>query len=158
VNTWIFQSNPKLFNVDAYLRDFRVVLWRVPKFNDQINKGDIAYLWRADGGKRGSGGIIAHGTVIGTPIYSADQEAASYYVPPHRPTSELRSRILLDSVFLHPPRLTRDQVINDQTLRRLTIVKMAQQSIYPVEPVCAQRLADLFFDGEMTPKKWKDPT
>jgi SpoVK/Ycf46/Vps4 family AAA+-type ATPase len=68
-NTWIFQGNPKVYDVDGYLKDNREIQWslRQEYFKDKIFIGDIAYIWRSDGLISGSGGIVAKSKIISLP-------------------------------------------------------------------------------------------
>ena len=68
-NTWIFQGNPKVYDVDGYLKDNREIQWslRQEHFKDKIFIGDIAYIWRSDGPASGSGGIVAKSKIISLP-------------------------------------------------------------------------------------------
>ncbi|MFO0653330.1 MAG: hypothetical protein U0326_44325 [Polyangiales bacterium] len=72
MRSWIFQGNPKRFrDINGYFREVmrsgRVAGWSVTKeahqqlLEDAI--GDEVWFWRSDGGKAGSGGVIAHGHV-----------------------------------------------------------------------------------------------
>jgi len=47
-NVWIFQGNPDVFDLDAYLAEGSGRLtWEVNQNADRINDGDTVYLWRA---------------------------------------------------------------------------------------------------------------
>ncbi|MER2172563.1 MAG: EVE domain-containing protein [Psychrobacillus psychrodurans] len=51
MNTWIFQGNPKKFNVDDYLLDNREIWWSIRQKHivDKIKIGDEVFIWRSDG-------------------------------------------------------------------------------------------------------------
>ena len=63
-NTWIFQGNPKVFDIDTYLKENKVVTWdiRQERFADRIKSNDEVYIWRSNG--KQAGGIIAYGKII----------------------------------------------------------------------------------------------
>jgi len=155
LNTWIFQGNPKLFDFDLYLSHFQVILWTVKQkhLSPKMNIGDSVYIWRSDAGEVGSGGIVAHGLMIDSPKILDDKEAASYYSEPGRASlvdsqSTLRAKILLDSVFLHPAKLTREQLKSDSILSTLSILQIANNTNYDVDLPQARRLDELYFDSE----------
>ena len=57
METWIFQGNPKVFDIDGYLAaSSGVILWRVSRYAEQIAIGDSVYIWRSQpqplGGER----------------------------------------------------------------------------------------------------------
>ena len=153
MRTWIFQGNPKLFDVDSYLSQFRVILWMVRQkhFASQMKVGDSVYLWRSDAGDVGSGGIIAHGTMIDLPKMLDDEEAAKYYSKPIDATPTLRVKILLDSVHLRPPKLSREQLKNDSVLSGLSILQIANSTNFEVDSSQVERLDKLYFEGEQEP-------
>lgn len=85
MNYWIFQGNPKHFDVDTYLVENNEVTWgvRQKQFVDDIKIGDKVFIWRADGGKKNSGGVIASSEVISEPYegeenYEVDLEIKDY--------------------------------------------------------------------------------
>lgn len=61
--TWIFQSNPKLYDIDASLRSRPVIYWRVPQFFEQLKTGNRVLIWRA--GKEA--GIVGWGVLLSEP-------------------------------------------------------------------------------------------
>lgn len=86
LTTWIFQGNPKDFKITEYLRDFEKkgsnICWsiRQDEYVKDINIGDEVYIWRSQGRKKGSGGIIAKTSVLSYPIEMKDDESKSYWV------------------------------------------------------------------------------
>lgn len=90
MNYWIFQGNPKQFNVDAYLRENEVITWgvRQKQFSDDIHVGDRVFLWRADGGKKNSGGIVAHCEVTSNPYDGSEHLEVDLKVMEYRLTAE----------------------------------------------------------------------
>jgi len=73
MTAWIFQGNPQRFaRIDDYFRTVmagdHVAGWPVTKLHNQKRLGsaqeDEVWFWRSDGGKRGTGGVIAHGRVL----------------------------------------------------------------------------------------------
>lgn len=69
MNSWIFQGNPKYFDVDETLKNNDVVDWSIRQeyYLKDIKIGDEVFIWRADGGNSGSGGIVAIGKIISEP-------------------------------------------------------------------------------------------
>ncbi|MDB8552014.1 AAA family ATPase [Turicibacter sanguinis] len=72
MNYWIFQGNPKhqnldgtFFDVTKYILENEVLTWGVRQkfYVKDIQMGDPVFIWRADGFKKGSGGIIAKGEI-----------------------------------------------------------------------------------------------
>lgn len=74
--TWIFQGNPKVFDVDKYLRENKVITWSVrqKQFVNDIKDGDKVFIWRSDGGVKNSGGIVALCEVIRKPYVDKEEK------------------------------------------------------------------------------------
>ena len=62
-STWIFQANPKNYDLDAALQALDRIWWRVPQHTADVRVGDVVVLWRS--GKEA--GIIGIGRVAEPP-------------------------------------------------------------------------------------------
>ena len=71
---WIFQGNPKHFDVDTYIKESKTVKWsiRQKNFIDEIKLGDKVFIWRSDGGERESGGVVGLGEITAEPYQVED--------------------------------------------------------------------------------------
>jgi 5-methylcytosine-specific restriction enzyme A len=60
INIWIFQGNPNVFDIDNYVQDNKFIWWslRQEHFADEFNINDKVFLWKSDGGKKGTGGVV----------------------------------------------------------------------------------------------------
>ncbi len=65
MNTWIFQANPKYFDIDRCLRSRKNIHWYINQkhFIDEVMVGDSVYIWRSENNCPGTGGIIAKGKI-----------------------------------------------------------------------------------------------
>lgn len=61
--TWIFQANPKTYNIDGALQKLKEITWSVTRYKNEIQPGDRVFLWRSGG----EAGIVADGTVMTAP-------------------------------------------------------------------------------------------
>lgn len=59
VVAWVFQANPRLYDLDQYLSRHTFIYWNCPKFADQMQVGMPVFLKRSGLG----GGIVAKGTI-----------------------------------------------------------------------------------------------
>ena len=64
VKTWIFQGNPKRYNIIEAIKNLKEIEWRTPQHSTKIKKGDKVYIWMSGPG----GGIVATGTVKCNPV------------------------------------------------------------------------------------------
>ena len=62
-SVWIFQGNPKNYDVVAAIEALDSLTWAVNQHPKQIKIGDRAYLWLSGS----DGGIVASGTIICDP-------------------------------------------------------------------------------------------
>lgn len=46
-NHWIFQANPKLYEIDRALTELSEILWRAPQYTGAISVGDGVAIWRS---------------------------------------------------------------------------------------------------------------
>ena len=46
-NFWIFQANPKLFDIDLALQDLDEISWLVRQHQRELKVGDRVFLWRS---------------------------------------------------------------------------------------------------------------
>lgn len=60
---WIFQGNPKYYDVINAVEDLDQITWSVNQYKQQIKKGDKAYIWLSGEG----GGIVAYGEILENP-------------------------------------------------------------------------------------------
>lgn len=71
MTTWIFQGNPKEFQINEYLRirNKQLITWEIKQkhFKDEILIEDDVFMWRADGDEPKSGGIVAKGEILSSP-------------------------------------------------------------------------------------------
>jgi hypothetical protein len=99
--TWIFQSNPKRFDIDGYLAtNTGEVPWLVTTNAKNITIGDTAYLWRSGE----DAGVIAEGEVVAPVLVGPDDPAALPYWTTPTDGSQLapRTRVRLRKVGLDP--------------------------------------------------------
>lgn len=62
-SAWMFQGNPKRYDIVRAIEDLDKMTWAVSQYNHQIRKGDKVYIWKS--GK--DGGIISSGTILCDP-------------------------------------------------------------------------------------------
>jgi predicted RNA-binding protein with PUA-like domain len=159
---WLFQSNPDRYQVDEYVRQTDEVYWSVKHQShiDQIENGDPAFLWRAQGSSNTVRGVIAKGVIFQTPIPKNELPASErsfdrLWVEDNEVTSEMKAGIRLDEKRLTPeegmlrgkdlelhPLLAKMQIL---TSRQGTCFKLSPQQYEILASLWAQE--DVFFEG-----------
>lgn len=60
---WVFQGNPKYYDVMGAVHDLDTITWAVNQNPKQIKKGDKVYIWLSGP----EGGIVSSGTILSDP-------------------------------------------------------------------------------------------
>ena len=81
---WIFQCNPKYYDLLRALREKETLRWSINQYAKQIQTGDKVYLWMSGS----DGGIVASGKVESAPEKRAPDPNDAYWMDGHRPTEE----------------------------------------------------------------------
>ncbi len=89
-NTWIFQCNPKMYDIDGALEAIDEIWWTVPQHTAHVHAGDRAIIWRSGD----EAGIVAVGRVASEPAARTDLgDDHRFYISP--PKAEAATRVLL---------------------------------------------------------------
>ncbi|KRE50672.1 AAA family ATPase [Paenibacillus sp. Soil724D2] len=92
MNYWIFQGNPKQFDIDTYVSENQRISWdlRQKHYKDEIAIHDPVFLWRSDGVKKNSGGIIGWCKVAAKPYFDETRQCwrVELQILEHRVKSE----------------------------------------------------------------------
>ena len=79
MRTWIFQGNPKHFDVDGYLSTRPATfLWLVRQHKDRIGIADRVFVWRSKSKDRDAA-VVAEAVVEGAPRSIPDRSDARPY-------------------------------------------------------------------------------
>lgn len=143
---WIFQGNPKRFNVDAYLLDNEFITWSIRQEHliEQIDIGDEVFIWRSDGDDKGTGGIVARAEVISLPQeYVNDEESTQYW---YEDVTEAYLAVHLKVLEVEVENiLKRTNLLEHDILHEIPILKIRNNTNY----LLTEQL------GEALAKEWK---
>jgi hypothetical protein len=121
-NVWIFQANPKKYDIMAMLGDRDVVdefHWKVSRYRGDILPGDNGLIWLS--GDRA--GIYAVTQILSTPGYQPETEAErKYWLRDAEDRTELRVKMKMVTDLLAKP-ITRDEIKLIGGLQDLSILK-----------------------------------
>jgi 5-methylcytosine-specific restriction protein B len=114
--TWMFQTNPKLYDIDGALLKLKEIDWTVAPYKTAVHPGDRVFIWRSGG----DAGIVADGKVITMPTerWRSDEEM-EFVLERGLPGSEARARVRIDRVLA--PYLPRPVVQGEPRLASLSI-------------------------------------
>jgi len=151
-SSWIFQGNPKVFDIDDYLTRYPLIYWRTPTHKKSISLGDRAFMWRAGE----NAGIIASGKVVELPALESELKNPEALGADLWKDDELAERrfdpqafkvgILLDSVRLtnEEGMIPRTVFKDDPLLARNTIMRQANATVFAVTPLETARIEELW--------------
>jgi predicted HNH restriction endonuclease len=144
---WIFQGNPKRFDIDAYITEFDYVYWSAPQHKENVQIGDTVYIWRAGS----DAGIVAIGEVAESAT-SVDKVkhpsvlAGDLWTEPPEDSHSLKVGISLSEKRLteEEAMVSRGSLINHPTLAVASIVRMPQQTVFQLTKEQAMALFHLW--------------
>ncbi len=140
---WIFQANPRFYDIDAAMRALSQMTWTVSAYKNQIAPGDEVFLWRSGP----EAGIIAIATVLAGPALMGDEEESFQFAHDQERFSgeQLRVRLRLDQVV--SPALSKEGLKADARLSQLSILKFSQGTNFMVTPGEAKAIHELLEKG-----------
>ncbi|MFL0361667.1 HNH endonuclease [Pseudobacillus sp. 179-B 2D1 NHS] len=133
MNIWIFQGNPRVFDIDSYVTNHKYIWWslRQENFRDKIQLNDEVFLWRSDGGQRGTGGIFAKTRVVNLPQERTDDEnAKDYWHTDDWANPYLAVKLEVLEVRLEDGFISRLSLLEHLVLKDLLILRLRQQTNY----------------------------
>ncbi|WP_189338109.1 EVE domain-containing protein [Bacillus wiedmannii] len=148
MNTWIFQGNPKRFNVDDYVLGNEIIWWsiRQERLAKYIQINDEVFIWRSDGGIKGTGGIIARAVVITLPkIYKNDGEPAAYLYEKLGDKLNLAVKLKVLEVDVKKG-INRMELINHTRLNDLKVLLLKQNTNYLVDEKHKSYLKQMWYN------------
>ncbi|MEN8699591.1 EVE domain-containing protein [Bacillus infantis] len=144
MNTWIFQGNPNRFNINDYLRNEKTIYWslRQEHYRKVITAGDTVYVWRADGGAKGSGGVVARGVVLGEP--KSMVEPSQYWYEEPNDEEVLKVPITVSEQRVDGSYLNRLDLKDHEVLQSLRIHSIRNNTNYLLTDDQAEALEELW--------------
>ena len=140
--TWIFQSNPKFFDLIKALTELPEFTWLVKRHGDAMHIGDTVYLWESGP----EAGIAAVGTIKTAPKSELEAEASKKFSKGENKFDGEQLRVWLTIDRVLPDRITRTALLKHPQLRSLTILSAPEGTNFPVSPEEAEALK-ILLDG-----------
>jgi len=150
MTAWIFQGNPDQFDVQAYVRPGARAVWTVNQehYAPLMRVGDRVFIWQSAGAKRGPSGVVATATICELPrIRAEDPAALALWRGPRQERTE-QLRVGLEFGPNAGQRfLDRKAIASTDGVRDLVILRMANQTNYPISSEQEVRLVALWTDA-----------
>jgi hypothetical protein len=139
-SSWVFQANPKTYNVEDAIRHLSELNWLVVQHRIDVHTGDIAYIWKS--GPAAS--LLCRSTVLSEPILLEDShEESRFHVDDGKfRGARLRVRIRIDQLLNYP--LMRAETLDNPVLASQKIFTRWQGTNFPLDEAAAPELDRLF--------------
>jgi hypothetical protein len=133
---WIFQGNPKTFDVDDYVTRYpELIYWRTNRHAKEIAVGDRAVVWRSGS----SAGAVAIGVVVEAPTPRNKVKHPEALGIDVRGAKESDPEGLQTGIHLEEVRLTSEEgflprmaVKRNPALAHATIITMSSGTVFPL--------------------------
>ena len=149
MNSWIFQGNPKYFDIMSALRELKELRFTVGSFKEDIKIGDNVFLWMS--GK--SGGIVGTGTIATLPSMMEDSINERKFRVDQAKFEGEKLRVIINNITRLEKSITREDILQYPELRNLTVIRAPQGTTFRVSEEESKKLFELI-DGTIpiTPK------
>jgi MoxR-like ATPase len=136
---WIFQGNPKYYDIEGSLKALPRQKWCVRQHKKDIKAGDTVYMWKAGS----DAAILAIGTVLTDPADIPEDEEAKEFVISNKEFEDIETRVVIniDKVLDEPIR--KDTLIKHPILSQLSILKSPQGTNFLLKTEEASALREL---------------
>jgi hypothetical protein len=138
--SWIFQANPKFYDIDAALLKLREMSWSVNQYKQSINVGDEVFLWKSGP----EAAIVATARVLTSPSMK-EQDGLEFAVQSDKfDKPGLRVQLRIENVY--PVPLSRD--VLKASLPDLSILQSPQGTNFAVTPEEAAAIREMLASPE----------
>ncbi|HOO64835.1 MAG TPA: EVE domain-containing protein, partial [Synergistaceae bacterium] len=127
-SAWIFQGNPKYYDVLGAVENLEELVWAVNQYHKRIKKGDKAYIWISGP----EGGIVASGQILCNPELRKPNEKDSYLRGEPLKTEPYRAVDIRILRRFPPQKITRTQLLADERTKELEILTYPGATNFPV--------------------------
>jgi 5-methylcytosine-specific restriction protein B len=130
ITAWIFQGNPKYYDIIGAVKKLDVITWSVKQYQTQIKKGDRAYIWVSGP----EGGIVASGIIKCDPEIRENDEPDPYNLSGKINTGEIP---VVDIELKHKiteAAISREDFLADERLKNVSIITFPNATNYKLTP------------------------
>jgi hypothetical protein len=136
---WIFQANPKIYNLDSAVHDLSELTWTVKHEATRASVGDRVFFWRA--GREA--GVIALGTIIEPATLRENLPTEEQYLLNAERLGGAQSRVLVRVDRRLDEPLLRTAIAADPRLKDLMILRFPNYGTFKVPPPHASAILEM---------------
>lgn len=137
--TWIFQSNPELFDINGALSELKEMTWLVRQHPNDIRRGDKVFLWEAGE----DAGVLGIATVLTDPADLAQDDEQKKFNRRSEKFDAVQPRVRLSIDHVLADRIKRQILLDHPILGELRILKAAQGTNFSLTDEQTEALDDL---------------
>jgi len=133
VNTWMFQADPKRYDILNALADPAVQRynWLVSQHKSKIKKGDVGLIWMSGN----DAGIYAVAEIISDPAIMGETPAEDKYWINNEDRGKKQMRVeLINKIVLINSPVFRNELKAIEALKDLSILRIPRGTNFPVTP------------------------
>lgn len=138
---WLFQCNPRVYDLEGALRSGAPTSWHVSRFGEQMQPGDGVFLWVS-----GKGGGLRALAALGSTAHASSGARDPFVLDPGA-LPEGRQVVDLAWVRATPAGPGRAALLQHPLLAEMSLIKMPQATNYAVSEAEAEALLALLEPG-----------
>ena len=149
--TWLFQGNPKVFDIDQYLSTNGFKYWSCPKFHKEIQIGDKAFFYKC--GKDAA--VLAKGVIkeVPTPRDKVKHpELLSDFNKEKKEALKVGVEVEETRVALPEHTISRSDLVADENLKENSLIKSRQSSVFKITENQRKALETLWLKRKTEPR------
>jgi hypothetical protein len=137
--SWIFQSNPKYYDLIGAMRNLKEMTWLVMQNKNRVHAGNSVFLWEAGE----NAGVVGVATVMTEPSQMAEREDGKPYAKDQSKFAGLQTRVILRVDRVLESRLARRELAKDGVLQTLGVITFPNATNFALTAEQTQRLEEL---------------
>jgi len=148
--SWIFQANPKYFDIRAALSEVKEIRWLVNQGRSDVEVGHDVFFWESGA----DGGVLGQGRVLSDPAPMSDGPETQRFnrLAEKLEGEQIRVRVGVERVFDEP--IKRKDLLKHPTLCTLRILNVPNATNFHLLPHEAWELHRLMDGSPSEPKHW----
>jgi len=155
--SWLFQCNPKTYDLRAALRELPAIPWVVRQHKSDIAEGHTVFMWEA--GR--NAGILARGIVGAPPLSGLDRSVDAKFVLTEGQFKDTELYVPVEIEHVYRPPVSRALLRRHARLGGIQILKISQGTNFPVTDDETEALLELeappdarFWSIAVESKRW----
>lgn len=123
--SWVFQANPKLFQIKEALQHITRLRWTIRKYRDKIKQGDRVFFWMSGA----EAGCLGRGVIRTDPQEMEElPEERQFHTDPDKIAGASTLRVEIEITHRIDPPISRETLLGHPVLKNMTVLRAPQGS------------------------------